>query len=481
MPPRGSTDWARGRPCRVSGTVPCPTEPDGAALSRTEATSAAGGSVILDMDTVEIARRRFLFIAAGAALAGLTGCGSGSSGPSTRSGAVATPVQLVSDATRIAPGDAATARAAFAGFGAAFLGQMLSTGQISNSALSPYSLFTVLAMARAGAKGATGQQIDAALGVAGDAQGGVVAAVDAAVADALDRASQVPGGTVTVQAANETWVEEGFPVRQEYLDQLAREFGVAARSADFSGDAEGMRLAINAWVAERTNDLIPELFPADSIRSNTVLVLVNALYLKASWAFPFAPRQDGTFTTSDGRALTVPMMSGLPLPATGVKGSGWTAISLPYVGSGLAMTVLLPDGGLDAVLGDLPAVIDAVSTSEPAATKFDVTLPVFSVRSIPDAAEVVKALGITDLFGDADLSGIADGPLAADVFVHQCVVKVDEEGSEAAAATGMGMTASGPPPTEPFVVNRPFVFWIADTTTSAPLFLGVITDPSATA
>ncbi|WP_166442325.1 serpin family protein [Nakamurella flava] len=433
------------------------------------------------MDTVEIARRRFLFMAAGAALVGLTGCSSVNSARNTASGAVATPVQLVSDAIRIAPGDAAAARAAFAGFGSAFLGQMLPDGPVTNAAISPYSLFTVLAMARAGAKGATGQQIDAVLGAAGDAQGAAVAAVDAAVAEALDRASQAPGGTVTVQAANETWVEQGFPVRQEYLDQLAREFGVAARSADFSGDAEGMRLAINAWVAERTNDLIPELFPSDSIRSTTVLVLVNALYLQASWAFPFEPRQDGTFTTADGRAITVPMMSGLPLAASGVKGPGWAAVSLPYVGSGLAMTVLLPDNGLDAVLSGLPEIIDTVATSEPGTTKFDVTLPVFSVRSVPDAAAVVKALGITDLFGDADLSGITEGGLTVDAFVHESVVKVDEEGTEAAAATGMGMAASAPARPEPLVVDRPFVFWIADTTTSAPLFLGVITDPSATA
>lgn len=434
------------------------------------------------MDSLTLARRRFLLVAAGAAVAGLTGCGSGArSTDPVESTAGGPPVRLVSDVDRTAPGDPAVARAALTGFGAAFLAQVTGAQPSSNAAISPYSLFTVLAMARAGAKGETGQQIDAALGVGAEAQGRAVAAVDAAVADALDRASQIRGGTVTVQAANETWVEKGFPVRQEYLDQLAREFGVAARSADFSGDPEGMRAAINAWVAERTNDLIPELFGEGSIRSNTVLVLVNALYLKASWAFPFSPRQDGTFTTGDGRALTVPMMSALPAPVSGVRGPGWTAVSLPYTGSGLAMTVLLPDGGLDAVLGDLPGIVDAVATSEPADTRFDVSLPVFSVRSRPDAAEVAEKLGITDLFRQADLSGIADGPLLVDAFVHECVVKVDEDGTEAAAATGMAMASSAPAQPTPLVVDRPFVFWIADTTTSAPLFLGVITDPSATA
>ena len=447
------------------------------------------------MDTRTLARRRFLLLAAGVAAASLAGCGTADTrtadtGATSTGGTRASapqpadgPVTLVSDETRTAPGDPAAARAALAGFGSAFLGAMLAAEPAVNAAISPYSLFTVLAMARAGAKGRTAEQIDAALGLPGaPAQGSAVAAVDAGVSAALD-AAESASGTVVVRAADETWIADGFPVHQDYLDTLAREFGVAARSADFAGDPEGMRQAVNTWVAERTNDLIPELFPADSITRDTLLVLVDALYLKASWAAPFGSRADGQFLTVDGRAVTVPMMSGRSGAVPAVTGPGWTAVTLPYTGGGLAMTVLLPDGGLDAVLGDLPGVLAAAATTAPADTRVDVTLPAFSVRSSPDAKAAARALGVTDLFtaGAADLSGVADTDLVADAFVHQCVVTVDEQGTEAAAATGMTMMPTSARPAAPLVVDRPFLFWIADTTTQAPLFLGTVGDPSLTA
>lgn len=393
----------------------------------------------------------------------------------------ATPPQSVSTVERTRPGDPTAARSALAGFGAATLQSLLAGGGLSNTAISPYSLFTVLAMARAGARGATAAQIDAALGLSGsDAQGQAVAAIDGGISAALDRAAGMPDQSITIQAANETWVDRGFSVRQEYLDELAREFGVAARSADFAGDPDGMRSAINAWVAERTNNLIPELFPTGSITSATALVLVNALYLKASWMLPFGDRQDGPFTTADGTVVAAPMMRA-PMPLSGVRGEGWSAVSIPYAGAGLAMTVLLPDAGVEAVLPDLPAVIDAAATGSAAATRFALTLPAFSVDATPDVMTAVRALGITELFCAADLSGIADGELAADTLVHRCVVTVDEYGTEAAAATGMAMAGSAPAQPEPLVVDRPFLFWIAETRTSAPLFLGVVTDPTQTA
>lgn len=443
-------------------------------------------SVLLDMDTLTMARRRFLLLAAGAAAAGLTGCGSRTLSMSTpvATAAVDTLAQPISITTSgSAPDAASTGRAALTGFGVDFLRAAMGPEPAAAIGISPYSLFTVLAMVRAGAAGRTAEQIDVALKTTGSqAQGAVVTAVDAGMAAALDAAAAsvaASGEPIVLQAANQTWADQGLAVHQSYLDALARDFGSSARLPDFAGDPEGTREAINDWVAERTRDLIPELFPQGTIDAITRMVLVNALYLKAQWLNAFSPRQDGQFTTADGRRLTVPLMT-TEESVPGFRGDGWAAATLPYTGSQLGMTVVLPDGSIAGALDDLPAIAEAIATGE-GATQVGVTLPVFSLRSELGAVGIARQLGITDLFGDADLSGISDEALSASAFVHQCVVKVDENGTEAAAATGVAMIESASVSSEYLVVDRPFLFWIADSVTGAPLFLGVVNEPSTAA
>ena len=369
-----------------------------------------------------------------------------------------------------------------AGFGIDFLRQaVVADGAGPNTGISPYSLFTVLAMARAGANGATAAQIDTALRAEGiDGQGAVISAVDAGIEAAI-AASRIPGSDlapIVLQSANQTWVQDGFAVRQEYLDALAVQYGVEAMAADFAGDPEGMRTAINAWVSERTNDLIPELFPDGSINPATVLVLVNALYFKGLWALPFNAPQTGRFTTGSGARIATKLMTTIK-PVPGVAGDGWTAVSIPYLGALAAMTLLVPDSGrFDEVVEDFdPATLALASTSD---VQVQLTMPTFSLQSAPDAKAIAEELGIVDIFvpGTADLSGIAPGGLFADAFVHQTVVKVDENGTEAAAATGMAIAESAPMVDLELTVDRPFLFWISETTTGAPLFLGAVTDPS---
>jgi serpin B len=437
-----------------------------------------------------LARRRFLLIAAAAAgsiLAGLAGCAA----PSGRSGAAtdpssppaAEPQRLRGEAARRAPGDPQRARAALADFGAEFLRVVAAAAP--NTVISPYSLYTVLAMARAGARGATAGQLDAALRLNGpDAQGAAITAIDAGIVTAVQAAKDMEG-EVILRAANETWVHDAYAVNQEYLDQLAREFGVSVATGDFKNEPQAMRAAINAWVAERTNDLIPELFPEDAITTDTVLVLVNALYLHAAWSEPFTPLPGtGPFTTGDDRTVQAPMMlgddpSGWRL--RGTTGDGWTAVTIPYLGQQLSMTLLVPDvGGFDDVLAGFDA-----ATLTAAAERVDgyrLTMPSFQVSSAPDAKAAANELGIVDIFVEhvADLTGIGPEDLYAQAFVHQAVIKVDENGTEAAAAAGMSISPSSAP-AEPreLVVDRPFLFWISESTTGAPLFLGTVTDPTA--
>jgi serpin B len=435
-------------------------------------------------------RRRFLFIAASsAAAAALAGCSAGVPAPisGTREKAPTTPStgeptvpqHLKSAALRTAPGDPGLARQALAGFGADFL--RLTQADSSNTVISPYSLYTVLAMARAGAKNTTAAQLNAVLRLDGSAQGSAITAIDNGISNATDAARQMQS-KIIVEAANETWVQNGVDVQQDYLDQLARQFGVSAVAADFLNDPEGMRKAINSWVAERTNALIPELFAQGSINEDSMVVLVNALYLKASWARPFYPGTPAPFTLLDGTSVPSPMMSA-PGHVAGASGDGWSAATISYSGNALAMTLLVPDAGnFSAVVAALDA--DVIRAASVPTGQFELTMPPFKVTSAPDAKRAVQQLGVVDVFidGVADLSGIAGDPgwLFAGSFVHQATISVDENGTEAAAATGMGMMASGAPtPAPELVIDRPFLFWISETSTGSPLFLGTVVNPVA--
>jgi len=418
-------------------------------------------------------------------MSAVTGCGSGApplaDSPTrtveTRAGSSE---RFVSEIQRTAPGDPAGARTAVAEFGLDLFRRVHEAEP--NTLISPYSLYTVLAMARAGARGDTADQLDAVLRLHGpEAQGGAIAAVDAGIGAALAAAERMQQ-PIIITASNEAWVANGFGIRQDYLDQLARQFAVSAVAADFAGNPEQMRVEINAWVSERTNKLIPELFPERSIDSGTLLVLVNALYLKASWLVPFGPPVSGTFTTGTGKPVKVPMMStGSRGPAA--TGGGWMAATVPYAGYGLQMTLLVPDPGRFA---DVVARLDGELLTAASAKDEEiiVTMPGFKVTSKPAVEDAVKELGVVDLFdsGYADLSGIAGQPgdLYATAFLHQATITVDRYGTEATAATalavGAGGAASGPP--RQLRIDRPFLFWIAETATGAPLFLGSVSDPS---
>lgn len=387
---------------------------------------------------------------------------------------------LASDAPRRQDGaPAAAARTALAGFGIELLQQVADAEP--NTVVSPYSLYSVLAMVRVGAEGETARQLDEALHAAGaEEQGAVIVAVDQALASAAH------DGEVAIDRANQVWIQDGFEVREEYLDGLAEQYGIEAVAAAFADAPEAVREAVNSWVAERTRGLIPELFPEGSISADTRLALVNALYLKAAWATPFsAPQGSRPFTALDGSTVETPMISAT-MPVAGATGDGWTSVTIPYQGYGLAMTLLLPDeGSYDAVLRRLDADLLAAAgnTADPDAQQVMLTMPPFQARSAPNVLEAMKRLGVTDVFDAtaADLSGITGGRgLYVHALVHQAVISVDENGTEAAAASGAAINETSAPanPIE-LTVDRPFLYWIADTATGAPLFIGTITNPAA--
>ncbi len=396
-------------------------------------------------------------------------------------------VELQAQVARMQPGDPAAAGVAMTAVGVDLLD---ATEATQNAVVGPTSVYTVLAMAAAGAKGSTADQLAGYLGGDADQQQGTVTAVEDAVDAAITAGASVSvdpqGGEdrpLTAEFANSLWSAPGLGVRPEYLDALAGGFDTGMYEIDYAADPDAARRTINGWVDERTASLIPELLAEGVITPDTVLALVNATYLSAPWQTEFfTSSASSPFETADGRSVSLPLMQATGYYAHSAR-AGWTAVTIPYRGSGLAMTVVLPDAGsFDLVRADLDSVLPT-AVSYKGSDQVHLSMPPFEIDTAVSLTDHLQARGVTDLWtSDADLSGIAGEPgdLFATALVHQAVISVDEKGTEAAASTAMRMAGSAAP-ADPlqFTVDRSFFFAVHDTTTGAPLFLGQVIDPTA--
>ncbi|MDQ2848998.1 MAG: hypothetical protein M3Y77_22305 [Actinomycetota bacterium] len=234
----------------------------------------------------------------------------------------------------------------------------------------------------------------------------------------------------------------------------------------------------------KTHELIPAVLAPGIVTRDWRLALVNALYLKAQWSSELTKAAEKTpFHTAAGGTVTVEQLRGSGRHLNYAKGSGWQAASLPYLGDGLAMTILLPDAGaFDSVTRALDGpTLSAACNGEDAPVDF--SMPGFKADFAVDLTDPLKGLGMAPAF-DVPMPGISDGaePLEIKKVIHQARISVDEHGTEAAAATVVAMQPGAAPaqPGKPidFTVDRAFLYVIHDTTTKCPLFLGRVTDPT---
>lgn len=362
---------------------------------------------------------------------------------------------------------------------------LLKTAKIpatGNGSISPYSIYTALAMTDAGARGVSRQQLDKALGGDQQRQAGNITAIDKAVDEAVKDSKKQKKAAV-VADANSLWPDKTQPVRKDYLRSLATGYGAQMHVVDYRHDAAGALKEINGWVSERTHGLIPQLLSSDEVTIRSRLELVNALYLKASWREEFGhPGKPKAFTAADGTQVKVAFMTAKAnMPVA--TGDNWQSVTIPYVGGGLAMTVVLPaKGAFGAIRKSLAKVLPKAVQGK-ADGAVTLTMPPFSMDTHAQLAKALQALGIRQVFtAAADLSGIGGHPgdIKVGSVTHQSVVKVDRHGTEAAAATGVGMQVGAAPSQLPkrIDVDRAFFFAIHDTQTGAPLFLGQVADPS---
>jgi serpin B len=354
-----------------------------------------------------------------------------------------------------------------------------------NMIFSPASIAAALRMALLGARGETAAQMAAALHLARPQD----------CADGLRLLSAGlarMGESVTFRAPNTMWVQSGLPLRPEFTTMLDGLAAATVRDADFEHAAEQARLEINATIAEQTAGKIADLLPPRAVGPLTRLVLANAVYLKAAWAQPFqvAETTDAPFYlsndgTGEADAVSVPMMR-----RTGrleyLRGPGYQAVTLPYAGGLLAMAVILPDGPLGPLEETLTGHGTAGLLTGLTPQQVRLALPRFRTTASFSLEPFLKSLGVAAAFDryQADFSGITTADeLFIGAAVHQAYIDVDEQGTEAAAATGVAIAArmavfQEQPPVV-VTVDRPFLFAITDAATGRPLFLGRVADPAA--
>jgi serpin B len=405
--------------------------------------------------------------------------------PDDTTAATAAPPVTLELAARAAPtADPALAAAAITAFGADLFGTVATDADAGeNVVVSPLSVAVALAMLEPGAVGDAQAQLRALLRI--DDPAGFHASMNALEQSLEAREAESFGddgdpGEVVVRVANAAYLQQGFPFEQAYLDAIGTAYGPVLQTVDFPPDPDAVAHEINAFVADATEGLIPDLIADGVLTVDTVLALVNALYLRASWqaVFPEGATVDAPFTLLDGAEVDVPLMHGYG--DSSARGDGWVGATKSYVG-GLAMQVILPDEGrFDEVAADLGAVLAAYDEARSSGTTLAV--PRFDTRMAAELTPALQALGLTAPYVQGGLLGIADVPgLVLDRVLHEAYVAVDEEGIEAAAATvAIAQATSGlvlPP--VPVVLDRPFLFRVYDQHTGATLFVGRVMDPTA--
>ncbi len=355
------------------------------------------------------------------------------------------------------------------------------SAQDGNFVFSPYSISEALALLSLGAGGRTQAEILHTLhwNRPPDRLGAAFAAQDAGVEGAAR-------DLLTLSVANGIWYQRGQPPRASFSEAAQVSFHAEIRVADFAADLPVSQHMINYWVAKKTDGRIPLLVPPGALTPQTRLVLANAIYFKGRWADPFekgrtAPKP---FYTADGQSVLTPMMWREAHSKT-AGADGCDLLELPYAGGALSMVIILPKtrDGLPALEQGLTAaglsgwlgLLDAAG-----ARQTDVTLPRFTMNFSVELTKALAQLGMVTAFVDrqADFSPInGRRDLYVSAAFHKAFVDVNEEGTEAAAATGFGLRSLAVERAQTFSADHPFLFLIRCGSTGSVLFLGRVSDP----
>lgn len=379
-----------------------------------------------------------------------------------------------------APATSASPATATATLGLKLLGRLGGSG---NVVFSPDSIATAVAMAGTGARGATATGIARTLALSSPSAFTAVGRLQHAISAEQQGAANSDPQAPTLDLANALFLQQGFALSSSFTGTLQRAFGAAPQTVDFSGNAPAAVAAINGYVDQHTQGVIPKVI--GSVPAGTVLALVNAIYLKAAWANPFSDSAtaSASFHAPTG-TVSVPFMKETDeLPYS--SGSGYAAVELPYRSSTLSLMVVLPVGqSIGRLQSSLTAGKLAAIAHGARGASVQLSLPRFHLSYQAMLNSTLQALGMTLAFSDAaNFSGIHAPPpkLKIGEVVHAADFTIDEHGTIAAASTVVTIEPTAiavPQHPVAFDANRPFLFFLRDDTTGAVLFAGRVSDPA---
>ncbi|KAL4226769.1 Serpin B6 [Mactra antiquata] len=357
----------------------------------------------------------------------------------------------------------------------------------NNVLFSPYSVTSALMLAGVGARGNTGSQILQALGLQNTASDGAHAEFSQ-LADDL-RTVLNAGEGVTLNIANKLFARNDMKVLEDFVTRSEKLYKSGIESMDFGNKPDECRQQINTWVEKQTNDKIKDLLAEGSIGTSTTLVLTNAIYFKGKWDKQFATERTtkADFHVSPSDTVKVDMMR-MKQDLLYLKNDEdkFAAVSIPYRENVSSLLIILPNDidGLTALESNMtPDKLGKIITDvrQGFKSKVDLGLPKFTFTETTDLSRILPELGVTDLFdsSNVDIGGMIDckGIAFSDV-VHKAFIEVNEEGTEAAAATAMISRMMMMPTQEvEFICDRPFLFVLMEEKSGLIMFLGRCSKP----
>ena len=354
----------------------------------------------------------------------------------------------------------------------------LDKSESGNLFYSPYSISAALAMTYEGAKGQTADEMKSVFHFS---ESNILRPNFAAIYNDINKGAK----DYELKTGNALWVQQDFPFLTDYKNRVEKYFGGKAANLDFINESEKSRQTINSFIGEQTNNKIKNLIPTGFLNTMTRLVLTNAIYFKGTWQWEFdtSNTRDGDFKITPTNIVKTPMMN-MDSDKASLKyadSGDLQILELPYKGDEISMLVLLPSENLDAIETALTSEKLNEYKSKMKETKLDsISLPKFEFDTKYFMKDTLSALGMPTAFSkSADFSGMTGKKdLFISFVIHQAYVKVDEKGTEAAAATAVGMQTTSIGPRTYFRADHPFIFIIQDKDTGNILFLGRVVDPT---